>query len=80
MHQLKEFIRWYQYTAKPIGFIVLALIIAYALKTGFYTTSCYFAKYGCESAYGAEDVLAQYMSDLVGANQGVDIVSKKRVK
>jgi hypothetical protein len=80
MQQVKDFIAWYKYTAQPIGLLVLGVVLFYFFKLASCTVACYSFGIACHASYGANDAMAQYMSDLVGANQGMDIVTAKRKK
>ena len=80
MQQLKDFLAWYKYTAQPIGLLVLGVVLFYFFKLASCTVACYSFGVACNASYGANDAMAQYMSDLVGANEGVDIVAKVKSK
>ena len=80
MQQLKDFLAWYKYTAQPIGLIVLGVVLFYFFKLASCTVACYWFGVACNASYGSNDAMAQYMSDLVGANEGMDIVTAKRKK
>lgn len=78
MTSMKTFLRWYYQTAALIGIPITFLLLMIGAQKFLFTLTCTTAGYRCEYALGATDAMAEYMSELVASNDGMDIVAKPR--
>lgn len=80
MTNVKTFLRWYYQTAALVGIPVVFLLLMMGAQKFMFTLTCTTAGYRCEYALGAQSAMAEYMSELVAGNDGMDIVAKPRAK
>lgn len=77
-NKTKVIAKWYWQTAGLVGVPVLFYILSTAFQRGVFTVNCTWRGKTCEYAFGAQDAMATYMSELVEANPNVDIVARPR--
>lgn len=78
MERFRSFWLWYTQTAMLIGIPILLILLSMGTQKLLFTATCQIAGYKCEYSIGATDAMAEYMGELLGANPGMDIVTKKR--
>lgn len=78
--KLKNAWKWFLQTSMLIGIPVTFYILMMGIEKSFFTVQCHFVGDNCADSIGAQDAMVEYMSDLVGANPGMDIVAKPRRK
>lgn len=80
MTSMKTFLKWYYQTAALVGVPILFLLLAMGAQKFLFTLTCTTAGFRCEYAIGATDAMAEYMSELLAGNEGMDIVAKPTQK
>lgn len=78
MNSLKQFWEWFLYSARLVGAPILAFLLLWGTMKITYTGTCAIGGLKCEYAIGADDSMIAYMSDMLAANPGVDVVAKPR--